>query len=334
MEDSSSPDQRDLPTTRAQKEGLREYFAIHEDAEFNREELAVWFRKLGLAANKRDLNEAASALAEYLVDVKGYVTGEDMLQVEAGDIEEARTNASLRLTDVSIRTVVRYMRNTPLPQETGQYERSPAGSQGDSKATTLTSVGAEQALLKIAQSTTVKLPSLKGSSVTVKDTLTFVKKYAKAKQYAWETTGLHGAVTAVRKNAGLPYERLSAIGVEYIIDDSQNHSELAELTQEVSDQIGTDSMLDKAETVVEAVARLVAYAVNKSFEEMRLDIHKCIEQPGFINSGYYIKSDFEKWTDRLTEVRYSDLVSDEMVWEAMSHLLQKFQPLVHKIKDA
>ena len=84
---------------------MREYFAIHEDAEFSKEELAVWFRKLGIAANKRDVNENASALAEYLVDVKGYVTGEDMLQVEAGDIEEARTNASLRLTDVSIRTV-------------------------------------------------------------------------------------------------------------------------------------------------------------------------------------------------------------------------------------
>ena len=74
--------------------------------------------------------------------------------------------------------------------------------------------------------------------------------------------------------------------MEYIIDDSQNHSELAELTQEVSDQIATDALLDKAETVVEAVARLVAHAVNKSFEEMRLDIHKCIEQPGFISSGH------------------------------------------------
>ena len=118
--------------------------AIAIVASISKEELAVWFRKLGIAANKRDVNEAADALAEYLVDVKGYVTGEDMLQVEAGDIEEARTNASLRLTDISIRTVVRYMRNTPLPQETGQYERSPAGSQGDSKATTLTSAGAEQ----------------------------------------------------------------------------------------------------------------------------------------------------------------------------------------------
>ena len=54
---------------------MREYFAIHEDAEFSKEELAVWFRKLGIAANKRDVNESAGALAEYLVDVKGYVTG-------------------------------------------------------------------------------------------------------------------------------------------------------------------------------------------------------------------------------------------------------------------
>ena len=31
------------------------------------------------------------------------------------------------------------------------------------------------------------------------------------------------------------------------------------------------------------------------------------------SSAVAIKSDFEKWTDSLTEVRYSELVSDEML---------------------
>ena len=49
---------------------------------------------------------AAATLADYPVEVKGYGTGEDYQLVEQGDVEEARTNAKLTLSDVSVRTVI------------------------------------------------------------------------------------------------------------------------------------------------------------------------------------------------------------------------------------
>ena len=110
MEDSSTPDS--ARGTRSRKEALREYFAIHEDAVFTKKELGEWLQNLGLVTNKEDVHGTAMGLAEYMVEVKGYTTGEDMLQVEAGDIEEARTNGSLKLTDVSVSMIVRYMRGT------------------------------------------------------------------------------------------------------------------------------------------------------------------------------------------------------------------------------
>ena len=63
-------------------------------------------------------------------------------------------------------------------------------------------------------------------------------------------------------------------------------------------------------------------------------MYKCIENPGVISSGYFIKNDFDDWEDNLTEIRYSDMVTDEMVMESMQHLLQKFQPLCQKLRDA
>ena len=63
-------------------------------------------------------------------------------------------------------------------------------------------VSAEQALLKIASSTVQKLPKLQGRQVTVKTAMTYIKKFATAKKFAWEPTGLYEAVTAIRKAAG------------------------------------------------------------------------------------------------------------------------------------
>ena len=139
---------------------------------------------------------------------------------------------------------------------------------------------AEQALLKIASATAQKLPKLQGRQITVKTSMTYIKKFATAKKFAWEPTGLYEAVTAIRKGAGQAYGDLVDQGNKYIIDDSQNHSELAEFLQDISDQITADLQLDKADTVVEATAKLIAGATSKTFEELRLDMHRCIEKPG------------------------------------------------------
>ena len=76
-----------------------------------------WLKALGVALKKKDVYDAAEKLAEYLVDVKGYGTGEDYQLAEQGDVEEARTNAKLTLSDVSVRTVVRYMTGAQAAQQ-------------------------------------------------------------------------------------------------------------------------------------------------------------------------------------------------------------------------
>ena len=144
-----------------------------------------------------------------MIEVKGYTTGEDFRLAEEGDLEEARTNSGVALSDVSIRTIVRYMTGIrKIDAAHWEQQPMPSGKVFDSAASeaasrdTLASENAQQALIKIAHATTVKLPSLTEKMPTVKQVLTFIKKYARAKKYAWETTGLYGAATAIRENAG------------------------------------------------------------------------------------------------------------------------------------
>ena len=56
--------------------------------------------------------------------------------------------------------------------------------------------------------------------------MTYIKKFATAKKYAWEPAGLYEAVTAVRKAAGQSYAELVAHGNEYIIDDTMNYTNI------------------------------------------------------------------------------------------------------------
>ena len=94
------------------KEALRRHFAINEDQVFEAGDLQKWLESLGLMLNKRDVHETAEKLSEYMIEVKGYTTGEDFREVELGDIEEARANMKLPLSDVSARTIYRYMSAT------------------------------------------------------------------------------------------------------------------------------------------------------------------------------------------------------------------------------
>ena len=123
------------------------------------------------------------------------------------------------------------------------------------------------------------------------------------------------------------------IADEYVIDQTLNESELAEFLQEISDEVQAEARLLKARTIVEAAASLVVTSTTKTFEQLRLKMYKCLEKPGFVSSGYFLKNDFDAWEDNLTEIRYSNLVTDESVMESLQHFLQKFQPLVDKMRD-
>ena len=64
------------PTAGVRK-GLREYFANHEGNVLTREHLIQWLKQLALATSKKEIWDTSERIAEYMVDVKGYHTGED-----------------------------------------------------------------------------------------------------------------------------------------------------------------------------------------------------------------------------------------------------------------
>ena len=104
-----------METTASAKETLRRFFADHEDTELTKGDIEQWLKTLGVASKKKDVYDAAEKLSEYLVDVKGYGTGEDYQLAEQGDIEEARTNAKLTLSDVSVQVHLRCHRLVERP---------------------------------------------------------------------------------------------------------------------------------------------------------------------------------------------------------------------------
>ena len=312
----------------SRRETLRKHFAIEEDKVVDTEYLASWLMELATLLTKKDIHENAMALATYMVEVKGYTTGEDLLDVVSGDIEDAREACSLTLTDVSVRAIMRYMEREKVTGDQKQGQSSPA-----SKAYSAQS-GAEAALLKIANTTAVKMPSIKEKYLTVKIAMQYVKKFAQAKKYAYEPTGLYDALTSVRKNAGMIYADLVRVADDYVTEPTMNVEELAEFLQEISDEVCQLAELDQADNIVEAAAKLVAKSTKKTFDQLRLQMHKCLESPGQVTSGQFLKQDFAEWENNLTEIRYNDMVTDEAVCEALQHFLAKFQPLVHKVRDA
>ena len=192
-------------TPSAAKAQLRKYFADHEDDVMDSESVHGWLIALGTTTRKGDICESAQALADYMTGVKGYTTGEDFTMATEGDIEEARTNAKLALTDVSIKTIARYMTATAQQQANEEAKGSPIRSE------TTTTTKTEEALVKIANSTAVKLPEFKVKYATVKTAMQYNKKYSQAKKNTWEPAGLFDAVTAIRKNAGKSKEDLQRI---------------------------------------------------------------------------------------------------------------------------
>ena len=128
-----------METTADAKEMLRKFFAEHAETELTKGDVEQWLKTLGAALKKKDVYSAAAQLSEYLVDVKGYGTGEDYQLAEQGDVEETRTNAKLTLSDVSVRTIVRYMTGAQTAQQQQQPQQEQEKQQGspeqDSMAT-------------------------------------------------------------------------------------------------------------------------------------------------------------------------------------------------------
>ena len=141
---------------------LREHFATKWETVFGAEVVEDWLKHLGLAVAKQDIHDEAKKIAEYMVEVKGYNTGEDFATGEEADIEEARTNGTIALGDVSVRTIWRYMTNK-VPTA-GNVHQTAAGSPGKSNTTASSQQATEatEALVKIANSTAEKVPELKG----------------------------------------------------------------------------------------------------------------------------------------------------------------------------
>ena len=107
---------------------LRKHFAFEEDSTVTTESLTLWLQELARLTTKKEIYESSEDLATFMVEVKGYSTGEGMLEVERVDIEEARELLKLKLTDVGIRTIVRYMEKKE-PQLQEEAKESPSKSQ-------------------------------------------------------------------------------------------------------------------------------------------------------------------------------------------------------------
>ena len=60
-----------METTADAKETLRKFFADHAETELTKGDVEQWLKTLGVALKKKDVYNAAAALAEYLIDVKG-----------------------------------------------------------------------------------------------------------------------------------------------------------------------------------------------------------------------------------------------------------------------
>ena len=147
------------------------------------EELARWIRDVALVSAKKNVWDHAAALGEYLVEGLGYVTGEDYMSMDlAMMITIGEDEAVPRMmNDASIRTVHRYMVGiNSWSAATGQ----PVGAAPQEAAAGIASPGSvtsgrtatEQALLKVAEAATVKLPTWKSSTaLSVKQVKAHIK---------------------------------------------------------------------------------------------------------------------------------------------------------------
>ena len=96
-------------TIAQQKTTLRTWFARYFDDGMTKEYVENWFDTLGACTGKGEISENKEKLTTYLMQTKGFSTGEDFVLSISEDIEEANANMDCNLTVAAIRTIHRYM---------------------------------------------------------------------------------------------------------------------------------------------------------------------------------------------------------------------------------
>ena len=310
------------------------------------EELARWIRDVGLVSAKKNVWDHAAALGEFLVNGLGYVTGEDYMSMDLAlmfTIAEDEAVAQM-MNDASLRTVHRYMVGincwsaaTGQPVSTAPAEG--AGAAASPGSATSGRTATEQALLKVAEAATVKLPTWKSSTaMSVKQVKAHIKSYAAGKRSTWNTDKLDEAVMDMRKNAQRSAAENRAEARDILARGADgtdlDFREAPEFLQSLPGHIKTAARINQSQTVTEAVSRLLAKAAKRPWEELRCELHKCFEKTKAVESAKTLKEKFTTFNDDLGELRFSDFVTAEMVCETLQNVLAKFQPLCHKVVAA
>ena len=76
-------------TIAEQKNTLRTWFARNFDDGITKEEVENWFDTLGACTGKGEIQDNKEKLTAYLMQTKGFSTGEDFVLSFSEDIEEA-----------------------------------------------------------------------------------------------------------------------------------------------------------------------------------------------------------------------------------------------------
>ena len=189
-------------TIAEQKNTLRTWFARYFDDGITKEEVENWFDTLGACTGKGEIQENKEKLTAYLMQTKGFSTGEDFVLSLSQDIEEASDKMDCGLTPAAIRTVHRYMASKSDEDQAaptaasaatgfnGDGQSAAVGSAAATQVSTMMTDGAAKALLKIAGSVNKKVPEMKEKYLTVNLARKHVKDYARAKENEWANTGL------------------------------------------------------------------------------------------------------------------------------------------------
>jgi len=324
-------------TIAEQKNTLRTWFARYFDDGMTKEDVENWFDTLGACTGKGEISVNKEKLTAYLMQTKGFSTGEDFVLSLSTDIEEADAFMKCDLTPAAVRTIHRYMASraedeyaeAPAATSTGlnAVDQSTAvGSAANTAASAMMSDSAAKALMKIAGSVNKKVPEMGEKYLTVCGAKKHARDYAKAKENEWADTGLFEAVVEMLYYMHESCDELIKRADDEVKDKAADAAECADFLGSLSDEIRSHAKINREKSMVSAIAKLLKKSSGKSHEECRVDIHEVTEKPWVVGSGYHIREDFELWAKQMTEIRYTPYTTIESIQEGMVHMLQKFQP--------
>ena len=179
-------------------------FARYFDDGMTKEDVENWFDTLGACTGKGEISDNKEKLTAYLMQTKGFSTGEDFVLSLSSDIDGANADMQCGLTPAATRTIHRYMASkgdeeqvaspTAASAATGLNGQSmAAGSAVNTMASGMMSDSAAKALMKIAGSVGKKVPQMGEKYLTVGGAKKHVRDYARTKENEWADTGLFEA---------------------------------------------------------------------------------------------------------------------------------------------